>query len=114
MILCSPPQFGQCARSRSSTRLSSLAQLSRTGLGCAQFAPHRAGGAACHLQHRRLRHAPGPARRAKAAPLATVGVRVLGIDGFADGLFGLLVGQVGGRIGSPRLQRFSHMPRLAL
>ena len=31
MIFSSPPQFGQCSMSRSNTRLSSLAQLSRTG-----------------------------------------------------------------------------------
>jgi hypothetical protein len=32
MIFSSPPQFGQCSRSRANTRLSSRAQLSRTGL----------------------------------------------------------------------------------
>ena len=31
MILNSPPQFGQCAMEIWNTRLSSLAQLSRTG-----------------------------------------------------------------------------------
>jgi len=31
MIFSSPPQFGQCAMSILKTRLSSLAQLSRTG-----------------------------------------------------------------------------------
>jgi len=31
MIFSWPPQFGQCAMSISNTRLSSLAQLSRTG-----------------------------------------------------------------------------------
>ena len=36
MIFSSPPQFGQW--SISNTRLSSLAQLSRTGWWCAQFA----------------------------------------------------------------------------
>ena len=46
MIFSSPPQFGQCSRSRSNTRLSSRAQLSRTGLWCAQIASHSAGGAA--------------------------------------------------------------------
>lgn len=43
---CSPPQFGQCSKSSSNTRLSSLAQLSRTGRWCAQFASHSAGYAA--------------------------------------------------------------------
>ena len=43
MIFSSPPQFGQCSRSSSNTRLSSLAQLSRTGRWCAQFASHSAG-----------------------------------------------------------------------
>jgi NAD(P)-dependent dehydrogenase (short-subunit alcohol dehydrogenase family) len=37
MILSSPPQFGQCSMSISNTRLSSLAQLSRTGRWCSQF-----------------------------------------------------------------------------
>ena len=43
MIFNSPPQFGQCSRSSSNTRLSSRAQLSRTGLWCTQFASHVAG-----------------------------------------------------------------------
>jgi len=43
MIFSSPLQFGQCSRSRSKTRLSSLAQLSRIGLWCAQFASHSTG-----------------------------------------------------------------------
>ena len=47
MIFSSPPQFGQCAMSISNTRLSSLAQLSRTGLWCAQLASHSAGCTAC-------------------------------------------------------------------
>ena len=46
MIFSSPPQFGQCSRSSANTRLSSRAQLSRTGLSCAQLAWHSAGGAA--------------------------------------------------------------------
>ena len=36
MILSSPPQFGQCSRSISNTRLSSRAQLMRAGRPCAQ------------------------------------------------------------------------------
>jgi len=40
----SPPQSGQCSRLRSNTRLSSLAQLSRTGRWRAQFGP---GGRLC-------------------------------------------------------------------
>jgi hypothetical protein len=40
MAFSSPPQFGQCPRSSSTTRLSSRAQLSRTGPWCAQFASH--------------------------------------------------------------------------
>jgi|GEM_PF-1945411 len=36
MILSSPPQFGQCSRSISNTRLSSRAQLMRAGRLCAQ------------------------------------------------------------------------------
>ena len=47
MILSSPPQFGQCSRSRSNNRLSNLAPLGRTGRWCAQFASHSAGLAAC-------------------------------------------------------------------
>ena len=43
MIFSSPPQFGQCSRSRSNTRLSNLAQLGRTGRWCAQFPSHSAG-----------------------------------------------------------------------
>ena len=49
MIFNWPPQFGQCSRSRSNTRLSSRAQLSRTGPWCAQFASHVAGSAASAL-----------------------------------------------------------------
>ena len=32
MIFSSPPQLGQCSRSISKTRLSTLAQLGRTGV----------------------------------------------------------------------------------
>ena len=46
MIFSSPPQFGQCSRSISKTRLSSRAQLIRAGLRCAQFGSHAAGCAA--------------------------------------------------------------------
>ena len=42
MIFSSPPQFGQCSRSISKTRLSSRAQLIRAGLRCAQFGLHAA------------------------------------------------------------------------
>ena len=45
MIFSPPPQFGRCSVSISNTRLSSLAQLSRTGRWCAQFASHSAGAA---------------------------------------------------------------------
>ena len=47
MIFSRPPQFGQSAMSISTTRFSSLAQLSRTGWWCALGAAHSAGGQAC-------------------------------------------------------------------
>ena len=43
MTCSSPPQFGQCSRSRSNTRLSSRTQPSRTARWCAQFASHAGG-----------------------------------------------------------------------
>ena len=43
MIFRSPPQFGQCSRSSSGTRLSSRVQLIRTGLRCAQSGSQAAG-----------------------------------------------------------------------
>ena len=46
MIFSSPPQFGQCSRSCSNTRLSSRAQLSHTGRCCAQFRRGRGANAA--------------------------------------------------------------------
>ena len=47
MIINAPPQFGQCSMSISNTRLSNLAQLSRTGRWCAQLASHSTGGVVC-------------------------------------------------------------------
>ena len=41
MIISSPPQFGQYSMSISNTRLSNLAQLSRTGRRCAQLSATR-------------------------------------------------------------------------
>ncbi len=46
MIFSLPPQFGQCSRSISKTRLSRLAQPSRTGPWRARSASHSAGDAA--------------------------------------------------------------------
>ena len=43
MIFSSPPQFGQCSRSNSKTRLSSRAQLMRVGRPWAQFGSHGSG-----------------------------------------------------------------------
>ena len=56
MILSWPPQFGQCSRSRSNTRFSSRAQLSRTGWWAR--APRLALGGLCLLGRRLglLRH----------------------------------------------------------
>ena len=57
MIFNSPPQFGPCSRSNSSTRLSSRAQLSRTGRWCARLASHSAPDfALVGGRLRRLRH----------------------------------------------------------
>ena len=44
MIFSSPPQFGQCSRSRSNTRVSSFIQLIRAGRCCAQFGSHAESG----------------------------------------------------------------------
>ena len=44
MIFSSPPQFGQCSRSRSNTRVSSFIQLIPTGRCCAQFGSHAESG----------------------------------------------------------------------
>ena len=62
MIFSSPPQFGQCSRSISNTRLSSFAQLSRTGRWCAKSAR----GAGAH----RLAQRPAATRRVVSQPAA--------------------------------------------
>ena len=62
MIFSSPPQFGQCSRSISNTRLSSFAQLSRTGRWCAQSA--RGSEAHCGAQR------PAATRRVVSQPTA--------------------------------------------
>ena len=62
MIFSSAPQFGQCSRSISNTRLSSFVQLSRTGRWCAKSA--RGSGAHCGAQR------PAATRRVVSQPAA--------------------------------------------
>ncbi len=73
MIFSSPSQSGQCSRSSSKTRLSSLAQLNRTGQRQHPLAHRHMGDDVVHQVSRRLRHAPGSARRAEPPPLAAEG-----------------------------------------
>ena len=68
MIFSSPPQFGQCPRSISNTRLSSLTQLSRTDLaGSAAWEQRDYAGAATQWKRLLVQIPVGTARHGELA-----------------------------------------------